>query len=207
MLERGKPDGCTCTYATLPVRRGEQQLIAQLRPPLTQSHSGRGRLSYGAVAPRNAIRHRRDGVIARVQAEWDALSVLVRSSRPEDLEAIVFQRESPQMWTAKDVVAHVTEWKREGNRALTKRPRPPYQKNETLRATNARIHAEWRDRPIADVLAEAECVHQAVIEALRALPEDFFSERERSPLWPYDLAGHVAEHGRKHLERVLRPST
>lgn len=50
-------------------------------------------------------------------------------------------------------------------------------------------------------------VHRAVIEALRALPEDFFSERERSRPWPYDLVGHVAEHRRKRLERVLRPST
>jgi hypothetical protein len=142
-------------------------------------------------------------VIARVEAEWDALIALVLSAPAEDLARQVFQRESPEMWTAKDVLAHLTEWMREARRTLTRQPRPPDRRNETLRAANARIYAEWVARPLADVVAEAERVHDAVIETLRALPDEFFSQRARSPQWPYDLVGHLAEHRRKHLERVL----
>jgi hypothetical protein len=156
------------------------------------------------MAAQNAVRHRREDVIARVEAEWDALIALVLSAPAEDLARQVFQRESPEMWTAKDVLAHLTEWMREARRTLTRQPRPPDRRNETLRAANARIYAEWVDRPLADVVAEAERVHDAVIETLRALPDEFFSQRARSPQWPYDLVGHLAEHRRKHLEPVLR---
>ncbi|MBO0687271.1 MAG: DinB family protein [Candidatus Dormibacteraeota bacterium] len=156
------------------------------------------------MAPRKAIRHTREGVIARVEAEWEALNALLRCAQPEDLARPVFQRESPQMWTAKDVLAHLTEWQREARRALTGEPRPPQFKKEALRDANARIYAEWRDRPLADVLAEAERVHGSVIETISALPDEFFSRRERSPQWPYDLVGHLAEHRRKHLEPALQ---
>ncbi|MBO0683626.1 MAG: DinB family protein [Candidatus Dormibacteraeota bacterium] len=157
------------------------------------------------MAPRSAIRHTREGVIARVEAEWEALSHLLRSAQPEDLGRPVFRRESPQMWTGKDVLAHLTEWQREARRVLRGEPRPPHLRKETLRAANARIYAEWRDRPLAVVLAEAERVHGSVMETIAALPDEFFSRRERSPQWPYDLVGHLAEHRRKHLEPVLGP--
>ena len=153
------------------------------------------------------VRHTREDVLARVEAEWDALQALVRAARPADLDQQVFQRESPEMWTAKDVVAHLTEWQREAHRALVKQPRPPDRKGETLRTANARIYAEWRDRPLADVLAEAERVHLAVVETLRTVPDEVFNQRMRSPQWPFDLVGHLAEHRRKHLEPVLsRPA-
>jgi hypothetical protein len=156
------------------------------------------------VAPRNAIRHTREDVIARVEAEWDALHALLGAAQPEDLDRRVFQRESPEMWTAKDVVAHLTDWQREAHRALTRQPRPLERKGETLRAANARIYAERRDRPHAGVLAEAERVHLTVIQTLLTLPDEVFSERQQSRQWPFGLVGHLSEHRRKHLEPVLR---
>lgn len=143
-------------------------------------------------------------MIARVEAEWDALQALLRAAQPGDLDRRVFRRESPEMWTAKDVVAHLTEWQREAHRALTRQPRPLERKGETLRAANARIYTEWRDRPLADVLDEAERVHRTVVQTLRTVPEEVFSGRQRSPHWPFDLVGHLSEHRRKHLEPALR---
>jgi hypothetical protein len=54
-------------------------------------------------------------------------------------------------------------------------------------------------------MAGAERVHRTVGEVLEALPDDFFTRRERSPQWPFDLVGHLEEHRRKHLEKVLAP--
>ena len=84
----------------------------------------------------------------------------------------------------------------------------------------ARVEAEYRsldklvrqlepadfDRPafagwtVKDALAH---VVAWKAQALRELPDEFFSGRERSTLWPADLDSHSAEHRKRHIARAL----
>ena len=46
-------------------------------------------------------------------------------------------------------------------------------------------------------------VQKDVLAALREAPAEWFSKRDHSPDWPYDLLGHSASHRVKDIERAL----
>jgi len=46
-------------------------------------------------------------------------------------------------------------------------------------------------------------VHEDLLIALSAAPEDWFSSRERRQAWLYDLDGHYGYHRVKEIERAL----
>ena len=62
----------------------------------------------------------------------------------------------------------------------------------------------WRDRPPREVLTWHKQVQQEVLAALRAAPEAWFSGREHTAEWPYDLDGHSAFHRVKDIQQALR---
>jgi hypothetical protein len=62
----------------------------------------------------------------------------------------------------------------------------------------------WRDRPPQEVLAWHRQVQEDVLVALREAPEEWFSGKERKPIWPYDLDGHSSYHRVRDIEEALR---
>ncbi|MGI8878769.1 MAG: hypothetical protein ACR2G8_09190 [Candidatus Limnocylindria bacterium] len=65
------------------------------------------------------MRHTRASVIARVQAEYQALDGSVRRLRPADFRRPAMGEGAPIRFTVKDVLAHVTAWKWRDVRRLT----------------------------------------------------------------------------------------
>jgi len=151
------------------------------------------------------VRHRRDDVVARTIREFEQLDALVARLRPEDWERRVPRPKTRDPWTVKDSVAHVLFWKANAARVLRREPPPPEERGLEYPQLNRIMYQRWRDRPVADVVAWHRQVHEEVLAALAAAPDDWFSGRERSPQWPADLDGHSAAHRLKDLEPALSP--
>jgi hypothetical protein len=109
-------------------------------------------------------------------------------------------------WTFKDVVAHLTGWRKTTIArlagALPGGQPLPFERDEDVQAVNTANYRANRDRPLADVLAESEQVWQQLVEMVEALPEADLLEPGRfnwmggRPLgstlnWSY---GHLHEH-------------
>ncbi len=83
------------------------------------------RLAYLSAMRLRQVRHSKRAVLARVEAEYEALDRVVRRLRPAD-----FRRPIPgfgararvlrERWTAKDALAHIVEWKRQTWRGLAR---------------------------------------------------------------------------------------
>ena len=81
-------------------------------------------------------------------------------------------------WSIKDIVAHITAWRRRTvgrfQAALRHEPTPPTpwpSQLETDDEINAWFHAADRDRPLTDVLSESRAVFQQLHDTLAAFPE------------------------------------
>lgn len=81
-------------------------------------------------------------------------------------------------WSIKDIVAHLTGWRRRTvarfQAALRNEPAPPPPWPPHLQTDdeiNAWIYEANRDLPLADVLRESRDVFQQLVEALDAFPE------------------------------------
>lgn len=152
------------------------------------------------------MKHSRASVIKRVEAEYRSLDRVVKQLTPADFRKPAMREEAPIRFTAKDVLAHINAWRWNNERVFTKNkgPRRPFDppKTSALVDTNAGIYRRSHRTPAATIVAEHRAAQRAVLKALRALPSDYFA-RERSPQWPHDLVGHVAEHRRKHLEPLV----
>ncbi len=81
-------------------------------------------------------------------------------------------------WSIKDVVAHLTGWRRRTVARLQapargeSEPAPPWPAVlQTDDEINAWIYEENRDRPLPDVLRDSGEAFQALVEAIQALPE------------------------------------
>ena len=152
------------------------------------------------------MKHTRASVIARTTAEHQALDRIVRKLTPADFRKPAMREEAPIRFTVKDVLAHISAWRWNEERVLTKRkgPRRPYDPPKTgaIKDTNAGIYRRSHRTSAATIVAEHRAAQRAVLKALRALPDGYF-DRERSAQWPFDLVGHVAEHRRKHLEPLI----
>src|SRR5436309_3297788 len=81
-------------------------------------------------------------------------------------------------WSVKDVVAHLTGWRKRTVARLQAaargepEPAPLWPAHlQTDDEINAWIYEQNKDRPLADVLAESRQTIANLIEAIRALPE------------------------------------
>ena len=84
-------------------------------------------------------------------------------------------------WSIKDIVAHLTCWRRRTvgrfQAALKHEPEPappwPPHLHETTTddEINAWIYASNRDRPLTDILQESDVVFQQLVDTLSAFPE------------------------------------
>lgn len=116
------------------------------------------------------------------------------------------REEAPIRFAAKDVLAHITAWKRRQVRVVTrdKSPLQPCEppKTSAIKDTNAGIYRRSHRTPVATLIAEHRAAHRAMLKALRAAPAEYFA-KQRSAQWPFDAVGHVAEHRRKQLDPLL----
>jgi hypothetical protein len=105
------------------------------------------------------------------QAHWEAL---LRDIGEEHMTQPGVAGE----WSIKDVVAHLTGWRRRTvgrfQAALRREPSPPPPWPPQLQTDdeiNAWIYAANRDRPVSDVLLDSRMVFQQLVETLDAFPE------------------------------------
>ena len=138
-------------------------------------------------------------------------------------EANMTQPEVAGGWSIKDIVAHLTGWRRRTVRRfqamLNHEPdfTPPWppelQEDDEI---NAWIYEANRDRSLADVLSDSREVFQQFLDVIAAFPDDAFQNPQRFA-WPEDqpLSGKLAfshfheEHEpdmRAWLDRVRRVS-
>ena len=83
-------------------------------------------------------------------------------------------------WTFKDVVAHLTAWRKRtvarlAGAQLGGAPLPPEwpaELGEDVQPINAWVYRQNRDRPLTEVLAESRQVWQQLVDVVAALPED-----------------------------------
>jgi hypothetical protein len=114
-------------------------------------------------------------------ASWQALL-------DEIGEANMTQPEVAGGWSIKDIIAHLTGWRRRTVRRLQAAlnherafspPWPPELREDD--EINAWIYAANRDRPLAGVLGDSREVFQQLADAIDAFSEDEFQELQRSP--------------------------
>lgn len=111
-------------------------------------------------------------LLERIQAErryWESLVTEVGESR---METPAFGGD----WTFKDLATHLTAWWRcevDHLMSIMRRqpPKPPLSP-EQVEIVNQWVHAINRDRPLADVLHDAQVVWEQFESAVQALPEE-----------------------------------
>jgi hypothetical protein len=80
-------------------------------------------------------------------------------------------------WTVKDVLAHITAWERRLNDWLTINQRPPLS-GEIIEQLNQERYQIDRHRPLADVQADFDHIHQTLIGRL----DHFLGDSVETPL-------------------------
>ena len=150
------------------------------------------------------MRHTRSEVIKRTTREFQKLDRLVAGLKDEDWKRRVPRPETKDPWTIKDALAHVTHWKADVIRAARRQPRPPEERGMNETEENRRVYMRWRNRSPQEVLRWHRQVHQDVLKALKEIPEEWFSGRERREEWPFDVDGHLSYHRVKDIEAALK---
>jgi hypothetical protein len=112
-------------------------------------------------------------------ASWQALL-------DEIGEANMAQPEVAGGWSIKDIVAHITGWRRRTvgrfQAALNHEPVvPPPSEAQEVNEFNARMYEANRDRPLADILSDSREVFQQLVAAIDAFSEEELQDPQRLP--------------------------
>jgi Protein of unknown function (DUF1706) len=147
----------------------------------------------------------RAALIDRIQATRRRWGQLVDEVDPDRME----EPGAMGDWTFKDVAAHLTAWRRRtvGRLEAAARgedaPPPPWPADlgeDEDDPINAWIHDRSKDRPLGQILAEADGVYDELIAAVVAVPDDALHDAGRFPwlegqaLADTDFSGHLDEH-------------
>lgn len=140
--------------------------------------------------------------VQEAREEWRSLLAEVDKSR-------MTEPGLPGGWSVKDVIAHITWYEREMIGML---------KTMALEGSelwhlpqderNVPIYEENRDRPLEEVLSEAEQVYDQLFEAIASLSEDELSDpshfRGMPNEWaPWDvMAGNTYKHYHQHIPDI-----
>jgi hypothetical protein len=152
------------------------------------------------------MRHTREEIIKRVIQEFEHLDQLVNNLTDEEWNRLVPRSETKDPWTVKDTVAHITHWKADTVRKARRQRIPLEEKGLNWTDGNHLIYERWQARSPREVLAWHRQVQEDLLAALRDAPEEWFSNRERRPEWPFDIDGHSAYHRVKDIELALKHS-
>ena len=150
------------------------------------------------------MRHTRAEVVERTIREFERLDGLIAGLTDADWARPLPRAETRDPWTVKDAVAHVSHWKANTARTLRRQRPPAEMRGLGINESNHLVYVRWRDSSPGEVLAWHREVQADVLSALRDAPEAWFSGRERSAQWPFDIDGHSAEHRVKDIERATR---
>jgi hypothetical protein len=118
--------------------------------------------------------------------------------------------ESPEGWTAKDYLAHLTTWQRrmvrwfeEGAAGKQRTGPEPGYTFEQIDALNERDFLAGRDTPLATVRAEFDATADAVEALIARLDDDDLNDAARSPWLGFEarhtIAGNTYGHYLEHL--------
>ena len=149
------------------------------------------------------MRHSRKQVIERTIREYKQLDHLVAGLANKDWKRLVPRSETKEPWTVKDALAHITHWKADVARSARKQ-KPSKEQALSISDGNHVVYMRWHRRSAKEVLAWHRQVQKDVLRALRKAPDEWFSGRERSAEWPFDLDGHSANHRIKDIEQALK---
>ncbi|HEU5100701.1 MAG TPA: DinB family protein, partial [Roseiflexaceae bacterium] len=91
------------------------------------------------------------------------------------------QPSAPDGWSIKDLLVHIAFWKRRQSERLAAAARgvAPDDEQEHFEQANARIYAEWRERPWAAVIEESERAYEELIERIQAIDDDALVDPNR----------------------------
>lgn len=150
------------------------------------------------------IRHTRQGVMRRVEAEYHALDRAVRTLSRGGLDRPVpgfgkGARGSREHWTYKDALAHILFWKQWQMETIAGRPHEVRPTGRTVHQENRWIYEQWHERPARDVVAWHRRLHREVMSTLRTVGPQVFATKHRAQ-WPGDLVRHSEAHRQRHLE-------
>lgn len=155
----------------------------------------------------------RDQLLRRIEAErerWRAVVAEVGEGRLE-------QSGPMGEWTFTDLASHLTGWRERtiarieagpGAEPVMPWPADPAE-DDAIDAINAWIHEQNRDRPPADILADADRSFERLARALAALPDDDFLTpgrfpwAEGKPLVDADFFAHFHEEHEPSLRAWL----
>lgn len=112
------------------------------------------------------------------------------------------------VWSVKDIVAHISAWRRRTVRRLEAAargepdPAPPWPAglNEDD-AINAWFHERDRDKPVAQVLSESREVFQKLRSAVEKLPQAVLDDPDRVPYlkgWTFSGPGLFSHFHEEH---------
>jgi len=144
-------------------------------------------------------------ILQTERARWNALLAEIGADRME-LPGVEGE------WSVKQIVAHLTWYERaivegaqgvaSGGRFTRRRP-----EGVGLDDWNAQLAAESRERPVADVLAEADQVFAQLVTIITACPDSMLNDAERLGL-PNDIppwmrvANNSYAHYREHEQAI-----
>lgn len=115
------------------------------------------------------------------------------------------------MWSARDVVAHVAWHEREMETMLRKHDANGSDLwNLPLDERNAAIRELYRDRPLAEGLAEGRAAYAALLPVIEGLSDEDLNDPKRYRDMPADwapwqvVAGNTYEHYREHAASLRK---
>jgi hypothetical protein len=150
------------------------------------------------------MRHNRKKVIERINHEYKLLDKLVSTLSENEWNCKLKRSESKDPWTVKDALAHITHWKADAARSVSRQPKPIEERGVNITEGNHLVYLRWHNRSPKEVLAWHRQVQKDVLIALREVPESWFSEKDRNPDWPGDLDGHSSYHRKNDIETALK---
>ena len=155
---------------------------------------------------------RRADFLAQLKSEqesWEGLLGQIGEDRMEEPNAA-------GAWSIKDVIAHLTAWRRRTVGRLEAvangRPEPAHEWPADLAdddEINAWFHARDRDKSVGEVLSESRRVFQQLVSAIEKLPEDALDDPARfpwmegAPLTGATLFGHFHDEHEADMRAYL----
>jgi len=137
--------------------------------------------------------------------QWEALLNQIGEARMDQPGAVAD-------WSIKDIIAHLTGWRRRTVARLQAAQRgegepPSYwpahlQADVDLDEINAWIYESNHERPVREVLDEAHQVFQQLLAAIEGLPDDILSDPARHLPWlegqPFSAGAFFAHFHEEH---------
>lgn len=139
------------------------------------------------------------------QVQWEALLTEVGEARmTEEILA--------SWWSVKDIIAHVTWYEQQTTEALQPGTSQPAGREWLWELPadkrNAILYAEARDRPLAEIRADAHRVFAQLVATVEALSEEEVQDPHSFPTMPPGwqvwrfIGRHSYEHYREHMPRI-----